>query len=141
MKDSRHAKLCPSVVWLPIIPCIPHQVACKKTKQISPLSLGIQVFHFHYEAPDSKTKDGTQELIFRALIINHQEANGGQLEDLQMFQFGTEADGAQRFPHIPSIRRSQMLTFAAVLEYEHNSQGLKPWQMKVFLRNCKASQL
>lgn len=97
----------------------------KKTL-ISPLNLGTQVFHFHSESPDSKTKDGAQEVIFRALIINQQEANGGQLEDLQMFQFGTEADGAQRFPHIPSIRRSQMLTFAAVLEYEHNSQRLKP---------------
>lgn len=90
------------------------------------MNLGIQVFHFHYVAPDSKTKDGTQEVIFRALTINRQEANGGQLEDLQMFQFEREADGAQRFPHIPSIRWSQMLAFAAVLEYEHNSQRLKP---------------
>lgn len=109
MKESKHAKH-PSVVWLPIIPCTPSSSRLHK-KEISPLNLGTQVFHFHCEAPDSKAKDGTQEAVFGALIVNHQEANGGQLEELQMFQLGTEAAGAQCFPHILFIQQSQMLMF------------------------------
>lgn len=55
---SKHAKLYPSV--LSDYPAPPHQAACTRS-QISTLKLGTQVFHFHCEAPDSKTRVGTQE--------------------------------------------------------------------------------